>query len=618
MKEFEDNLNTYLDDKNMENKNHIISKNQDVRLVEYEGDEHSLFTLLVGGAAGDGIMSAGKIFGKIITRNNYFIQYYTEYPSLIRGGHNAVFVRASKEVVKSQVTYIDILFALNLETIELHINEVVNGGSVVFDPRILRRKKVEDFNRPDIQWRSIPLQQMTMDLNAAKVIRNIIGLSAIVNMLGLPLVEFQEILEETFKRKPKIVDLNVKAAELGFNYMKENYDPFKIQLEDLDDDGLMLITGNTATAAGLIAGGIGVYTGYPMSPSTSLLETMVKYSKEYDYVTIQAEDEISAVTMSIGANHTGARSATGTSGGGVALMTEAIGLAASAEIPLVIVNVQRPGPSTGLPTWTGQADLLFSVRLGQDSFPRIVLAPGDVEECYQLAIEALNYAEEFQVPVLYLSDKWLGNSGFTHKPFLNNGLEIRKGKTYHPNQNPDIEDYRRFELTEDGISYRAVPGQPKEMIYKTTGNEHNQYGQVDDTGPNRVLQMNKRMRKIETMKSKLPNPKIIGYQPNEADVTVISWGSNKGIIMDMMDRLPNMKISFVHVTHVWPFPTDFMKDVMNSSKYTILMEQNYDAQFGQLLRMETLKDVNKTILRYDGRPFDPIELANTLSNLLIE
>ena len=594
----------------------IIAKNQDVRSSKYKGDEHSLFTMAVGGAAGDGIMSAGKLFGKMLTRNNYYIQYYTEYPSLIRGGHNAVFVRASDKEVKTQVSYIDILFALNLETIELHIDEVVEGGSVVYDPRILRRKKIEDFNRPDIEWRNIPLREMTMELDAAKVIRNTIGLAAIIAMLELPLSEFQEILEEQFKKKQSVVDLNVKAAEMGYNFMKENHPAFKTQLEDLDDHGLMMITGNAATAAGFIAGGIGVYTGYPMSPSTSLLETMVKYSEDYGFMTLQAEDEISAVTTAIGANHAGARGATGTSGGGVALMTEAIGLASSAEIPLVVVNVQRPGPSTGLPTWTGQGDLLFSIRLGQDTFPRIVLAPGDVEECYKLAAEALNYAEEFQVPVLFLTDKWLGSSGFTSKPFDMEGMEIRRGKTYKTTDNPDIEEYKRFELTDDGISYRAVPGQPQKMIFKTTGNEHNELGRVDDTGPNRILQMDKRMRKMKAILDKFPDPLVLGVQPDEADVTVISWGSNKGIIMDVMDRLPELKISFIHVSHVWPFPTNFITDVLKKSKFTVLAEQNYDAQFGQLIRAHTLMDVDKTILRYDGRPFDPIDLADRINHLV--
>ncbi|MHA2503794.1 MAG: 2-oxoacid:acceptor oxidoreductase subunit alpha, partial [Candidatus Kariarchaeaceae archaeon] len=515
----------------MSTSEHIISKNQDVRASKYKGDELSTFTFCVGGAAGDGIMSAGKLFSTMLTRNNYYVQYYTEYPSLIRGGHNAVFVRVSEEEIHSQVTYLDILFAINLETIELHVDEVVEGGSIVYDPSILRRKTVEEFNRPDIEWRAIPLRDMTNELNAAKIVRNTIGLGAIISMLDLPLIEFQEILSNMFARRPAIAELNTTAAEMGYKYMAENYNAFKVHLKDMDDDGLIVMTGNAATAAGLIAGGIGVFTGYPMSPATSLLEYMVKYAADYEYMVLQAEDEISAVAMAIGANHTGARSATGTSGGGLALMTEPIGLAGSAEIPLVVVNVQRPGPSTGLPTWTGQADLLFSVRLGQDSFPRIILAPGDIKECYDLAVESLNLAEEFQVPVLLLTDKWLGTSGFTTKPFTNDGLEIRIGKTYRVQEAPALDEYKRFELTEDGISHRAVPGQPKNMIFKTTGNEHNEFGRVDDTGPNRLLQMDKRMKKLDTIAKSFPDPQVFGVTPEEADVTIISWGSNKGIIL---------------------------------------------------------------------------------------
>lgn len=576
--------------------------------------EHTLFSFLCGGAAGDGIMSAGALFSRMMTRNSYYTQLYTEYPSLIRGGHNMVTIRVSDEPIYCQVGHVDILFAINLETIQIHLDKVTPGGAVLYDPRILRRTKVEDFNRPDIEWKPIPLRQLAKSIDAAKIVQNTIGVAAAIALVDLPSEEFADILRELFARKPAIAEINVKAAELGYNYVKENFPSFKVQLEDKDPGGLMVVTGNTAVASGLIAGGISVFTGYPMSPATSLLESMIKYSYKFDFIAVQCEDEIASVTMAIGANHAGGRAATATSGGGLSLMVEAIGLSGAAEIPLVVINVMRPGPSTGLPTWTGQGDLLFTISLGQDSFPRVILAPGDIQEAFDLSAEALNYAEEFQIPVLVLTDKWLGTSSFTIKELDQSKVSIRKGKTILLDEKADFEDYDRYEITEDGVSPRAIPGLPKNLIFRSTGNEHNQKGEVDDSGPTRILQMDKRMKKMETIKAAFPDPQIYGNKPEDADLTIFSWGSNKGIILDAMKRI-DMKICFIHTTHVWPFPTEFISEQISKSKSTMVCEQNFDGQFNQLIRQHTLKTIDHLILRYDGRPFDPAELADQIANI---
>jgi 2-oxoglutarate ferredoxin oxidoreductase subunit alpha len=585
-------------------------------IVKSDDPKHTLFNFLVGGAAGDGIFSAGNLFSRMMTRNSYYCHYYTEYPSLIRGGHNMVTIRVSDQPIYCQVGHIDILFAINQETIDLHINEVTTDGAIIFDPRILRRKKPEEYDRPDVNWIEIPLRDLAKSIGGAKVIQNTIGVAAAVALVDLPEEELAEILREMFASKPAIAEINVKASKLGYSYVKENYDSFKVILEDKDDHGLMMITGNTALVAGLIAGRISLFTGYPMSPATSVLETMVKYAQQFDYMTVQCEDEISAVTMAIGSNHAGGRAATATSGGGMALMVEAIGLAATAEIPLVVIDVMRPGPSTGLPTWTGQADLLFAIRLGQDSFPRIVITPGDVEECFSCASEALNLAEEYQLPVIILSDKWLGSSAFSSLPFDQSEVEIRIGKTLLLDQEPDIDNYKRYELSSDGVSTRALPGLPSNMIFRATGNEHDQYGSVDDDGPNRVEQMEKRMQKLETISQVLPKPKIYGVNPEEADVTIFSWGSNKGILLDVMKRLPEYKISLVQTTYMWPFPTEYIQQVFDKSKVTVLVEQNYDAQFGQLIRLHCLRDIPHKILRSDGRPHDPANVSSQIRLIL--
>ncbi|MHA2249073.1 MAG: 2-oxoacid:acceptor oxidoreductase subunit alpha [Candidatus Kariarchaeaceae archaeon] len=578
--------------------------------------KYTLFNWLVGGSAGDGIFSAGNLFSKVITRNSYYCHYYTEYPSLIRGGHNIVTVRVSDQPISCQVSHIDILFAINLETIELHIDDVSPGGAVLYDPRILRRRTIDEFKRDDVLWKPVPLRDLAKSIGGAKVIQNTIGVAASIALVKLPFQDIANVIYEMFSHKPAIAEINVKAAELGYNHIMNNLSEFKATLVTQENLGFMMITGNTAISAGLISGGIGVFTGYPMSPATSVLETMVKYAQKYDYMTIQSEDEISAVTMAIGANHAGVRAATATSGGGLALMVEAIGLAGSAEIPLVVIDVMRPGPSTGLPTWTGQGDLLFAISLGQDSFPRAIITPGDVTDCFTLGLEALNLAEEYQIPIIILSDKWLGSSSFTSEVFSLDGLEIRKGKTILLNEESLIEQYKRFELTDDGISVRAIPGLESKMIFKSTGNEHDEFGMVEDSSSNRIKQMDKRMRKMEKLAQNLPSPTIFGVQPEDADLTIFSWGSNKGIILDVMNRLENTKISFIHTTYVWPFPSQFITEVLNKSKITVLVEQNFDAQFGQLINKHCLTDLDHKFLKYDGRPIDPAELRDQLISIL--
>ncbi len=584
---------------------------------EKSDGKFSKLNVLIGGAAGDGIMSAGQMFSRVAAKHGYYSMLYTEYPSLIRGGHNTVSIRLNSKPVRSQLSHIDVLFAINFETIELHIDDVVKGGVIIYDPSIMRRKKEEDFNRSDIIWRPIPLKEIVREIGGAKVVQNTVGLAAMFRTFGFKIEKFHEVLRSNFAKKPAIAELNVQAAQAGYDYIKNHYSGFDIDLPKLDNDDLMIIGGNDAISAGLITGGITFFSGYPMSPATSILEKMIKYAEDYGYMVIQSEDEISAMVNVIGAAHAGGRSATATSGGGMSLMVEAVGLASSAEIPVVLIDVMRPGPSTGLPTWTGQGDLLFSIYMGQDAFPRIVLTPGDVEEAYYMAAEALNLAEEFQLPVIILSDKWLGSSYFSYKPFDQSKVEIRTGKSLFFDESIDLSDdkYKRFKITDDGVSPRAIPGMDRKYIYKTTGNEHDESGKVNDTSYNRIQQMEKRMKKMEIVAQKLPKPKIYGSNIEDADIVFFTWGSNKGIILDAMELLP-MKTSLVHVSYIWPFPAQFIQEAYDKSKLPILVEQTYDAQMGQLIRNFCLRDIAHKILRFDGRPLDPLDIVRIVNEII--
>ncbi len=575
--------------------------------------------IMIGGAAGDGIMSAGAFVTSMFAKSGYCSHLYTEYPSLIRGGHNQVTIRVADNPVKSQLSHIDILFAINKDTIDKHISEVVEGGMILYDPTILRRISKEDYKRVDIVWRDVPLRDLVKEIGGAKIIQMTVGLAAIFQSLGLNIEKFNDIIRTKFKSKPAIAELNVKASMMGADHIKHLSREFPIKLEDkICEEEVMIMGGNDAVVAGLIAGGINFFSGYPMSPATSVLEKMVKHAKEYGVMTIQAEDEIAAVMNVIGAAHAGARAVTATSGGGLSLMTEAIGLAGSAEIPIVIINVMRPGPSTGLPTWTGQGDLLFTTYLSQDSFPRIILTPGDIEECFNLSAEALNYAEEYQLPVFVLTDKLVGSSYWSTPRLNQDNIEIRTGKTFLLDDLPEYEDYRRFKLSDDGVSPRAIPGLPGNMIFKATGNEADEYGHVDDTAENRIQQMDKRMKKLQTIAKVFPDPKIYGADLEESEVTFFTWGSNKGVILDVVDQLKDKGInaSMVHITHMWPFPEEFISRTIDKVKLPILVEQNFDAQLGQLIRNYCLKDIHHKILRYDGRPFDSLDIVNITNKIL--
>lgn len=594
-----------------------ISKN--LASLKLSEGKFTKLNIMIGGAAGDGILSAGSMVTSMFAKSGYCSHLYTEYPSLIRGGHNMVTIRVADDPVKSQLSHIDILFAINKDTIDIHISEIVEGGMILYDPTILRRVSKDDYNRQDIVWRDVPLRDLVKEIGGAKVIQNTVGLAAIFQSLGLNIEKYNDIIRTKFKNKPAIAELNVKASMMGADYVKKLSRSFPIKLEDKTcGEDVMIMGGNDAVVAGLIAGGVNFFSGYPMSPATTVLEKMVKHAKEYGVMAIQAEDEISAIVSVIGASHAGARASTATSGGGLSLMTEAIGLAGSAEIPIVIINVMRPGPSTGLPTWTGQGDLLFTTYLSQDSFPRIILTPGDVEECFNLSAEALNLAEEYQLPVFVLTDKLVGSS-YWSTPMLNqDGIEIRTGKTFLLDETPDDKDYRRFKLTEDGVSPRAIPGLPSNMIFKTTGNEADEYGHVDDSAENRIQQMDKRMKKMETIAKVFPDPKIYGADLINADVTFFTWGSNKGVLLDVIDQLKEqgIKAGMVHITHMWPFPEDFIAKAIDEVKLPILVEQNFDAQMGQLIRNYCLKDIHHKILRYDGRPFDSLDLVKITNNII--
>jgi 2-oxoglutarate ferredoxin oxidoreductase subunit alpha len=340
---------------------------------------------------------------------------------------------------------------------------------------------------------------------------------------------------------------------------------------------------------------------------------MAEHAESYGIVVKHAEDEISVVNMAIGAGHMGVRSMCATSGGGFALMNEGYGLAAITETPVLIVLVQRPGPATGLPTWTGQGDLQYALHAAQGEFPRFVLAPGDVSEAFYMTAEALNVAEEYQSPVLLLSDKQLAESHETVPPFDQSKIEIRRGKCVTQRQLNAQKDFKRYDVSvEDGVSPRSFPGM-KAGIFIANSDEHDEKGFTEESSENAIAMFQKRQRKFEDFKSKMSQPKLVGDK--NADVTFVFWGSVKGAVQEAMKKLKEYKTTTNHLQITWlsPFPSETVLKILNASKRVLLVENNMDGQLGQLIREQTGFEIKEKILKYDGRPFFPEEIIEYIN-----
>lgn len=578
------------------------------------------FSWKVGGEAGFGIKAAGTLFAKAAMRAGYETFDYTEYPSLIRGGHNTYQVTVSDTPVRSVESKIDILVALNQRTIDQNFGELAEASAVIFDgdeiklsAAALRAKKIIAV--------PVPLKKFASE-TGGEIMRNTVAIGATLALTGLPLDIMEKIVKEVFAHKPGVIEANIKAIELGYNYAREHHGnkDFRIRLGGRKNGRRLLISGNEAMGAGALAGGLTFFSAYPMTPSTSLMLYIAGKAVREGVVFKHAEDEISVINMALGAAHVGARAMCCTSGGGFALMGETLGLAGVSETPIVIANVQRPGPATGMPTWTEQGDLRFVLHTAQGEFPRIVLAPGDLEECFYQTAAALNWAEKYQLPVIILSDKFLGEGTGTVPYFDDAKVKIERGKLLAAGKIPA--DYRRYKVTADGVSPRALPGS-KGAIFSADSYEHDEYGFSSEAADEREAQVEKRARKLEAAAAELGGAKV--YGPAKAKLTLVGWGSTKGPILDALELLPKRlknKVNFLHLSVIWPFPAKAVKaalatpGIFAADKKVLLIENNSTAQLGGLLRQATGIDIKNKMLKYNGRPFFPEEIASRIMKSL--
>ncbi|MEM5799209.1 MAG: 2-oxoacid:acceptor oxidoreductase subunit alpha [Candidatus Aenigmatarchaeota archaeon] len=574
----------------------------------------SEFSWKIGGEAGYGIMTTGFILGKSFVRAGFFAFDTNEYPSLIRGGHNTYTVRISEDPIFSHSKKIDILVALTDTAIENHKKEVRKGGFIIYDEGFVNVKEAKEVNLI-----SVPLTQIAIEKGGQNIMRNNVALGASFALIDVDPEILYDAIKDTFKEKKSedIAQTNINVAKAGYEYVLEKFQNInKIKIKSNGKQKRMYITGNEAIAIGAIKSGCKFYAAYPMTPSSSILHYLASKENDYNIIVKQTEDEIAAIHMAIGASFAGVRAMTGTSGGGFSLMTEALGLAAITETPLVVVLAQRPGPSTGLPTHTEQGDLRFAMHASNGEFLRVIVAPGDVNECFYETFNAFNIAEKYQLPVIIITDKFLAESHATTDPFFIDGMKIDRGQLLSEDKAKNIQDYKRYENTISGISLRALPSQ-ENTIFKAATDEHDEYGRLSEEPADRIIQVDKRFRKMKVLETEIDGAKF--YGDKDAEVIIVSWGSTKGPILEAMKLLhkKDIKVGFLQILYIIPFPVNKTKSFLEDAKKKILIENNKTGQLGSVIKEKTGIDMDYKILKYDGRPFTPEEIVSQIEEVLI-
>lgn len=568
-------------------------------------------TFLFGGAAGQGIESNGAGFTRALVRTGLYAFGLPDYMSRIRGGHNFFQVRVSEERLWTHSQAVHLVLALDAETVERHAAEVVPGGGVIYDeglriaPASLEGRGVRAF--------PMPLVAVATEAGGNPVMANIAALGAAAGIVEMDFSAMESVIAQGFARKGEdVVRANLEVARRAYGLAGERYGVgFPWKLRRVEAPRRMVISGNHAFAMGALLGGCKMVCAYPMTPATPIIEWFASHGERYGAIIKHVEDEIAAVNMAIGANYVGVRAMAATSGGGFSLMSEALGLAGMSETPLVIALSQRPGPSTGMPTRTAQGDLLFALHASQDEFPRLVLAPHTHEEAFVAGWRAFNLAEKYQTPVIVLLDHHLSSAYATLPPedLHMENVAIDRGLFLDREALDALEGpYLRYRITENGISPRAVPGHPK-AVYSATSDEHREDGHIDsESSENRTVMHAKRMRKLQTALEDIRPP--LRYGPEEAEVTLLGWGSTYGAIREAVDRAnaAGGSVNMVHLVDIWPFPDEVVGALLRRARRVLAVENNYGGQMAQLVRMRTGFEVAGGILKWDGRAFTPEEI----------
>ena len=552
--------------------------------------------LLIGGEAGQGLATIGLILAKSLVRAGYSIVVTQSYQSRIRGGHNTFAIRASEGQVTAPQESVDLLVALNRETVELYKDELSDPGAVITD---------ESFPIDDKPSLAVPLEQL-----ASKRFVNTAALGVAASVLGLEKDLICGTLQDTFGIKhPEALEENRKALDNAFSWVAEQ--PAMLEpLPPVADPGArMMINGNEAIALGALAAGLQFYCYYPMTPATSIAMGLIQHADAFGCLVEQAEDEIAAINMAIGSSFAGGRAMVGTSGGGFALMVEGVSLAAITETPIVIAVVQRPGPATGLPTRTEQADLEMVLHAGHGEFPRAIFAPGTVEECFHLTHKAFGLAERSQGPVFLLTDQFLADSYRAVAPEDVKPPPSDRGGDGPPDHSLP---YLRYALTESGVSPRLVPGQSEHLVIADS-DEHTEDGHLTEDLGVRVKMVEKRLKKEELICAEVIRPEF-GGDP-DPELLLLCWGSTKGSVAEAAGRIARegRRVATLHFSQVWPLVAEQFVPRLEAAGAVVAVEGNATGQFARLVRRETGFEIRRRVLRFDGLPITPEYIIQALS-----
>jgi len=577
------------------------------------------FAIGIGGAAGQGVATPGDIFAKIFSRRGLHLNAYNAYQSIIRGGHTFLTIRTGPERVTNMGDRIDLLIPLNQDTMDRHLHLLNAGAACIYNSDTITPGTAAE----GVQLCPLPVSKLA-DITRNKVAQNTLAVGTALSMMGIGFQALETMLTEQFKKKGEaVVAENVSVARTGYEYASQNFKPFDPPMP-MTDNQYAVLSGNMALAMGGVAAGVKFYCAYPMSPSTGVLHWMASHARTAGVMVSQVEDEIGVVNMAIGAAHAGVRAMCATSGGGFALMSEGLGMSAMMETPVVVIDCQRAGPSTGVPTKTEQGDLWQMLGAAFGDYPRVIGAPLDIGDCFKIIPEIFNVADRFQCPGIVLCDLLLSEGRLSVDPKeLDFSPAIERGELITSangtNGNGSNGHYKRYEITQSGVSPRAIPGVPGH-IYTAATDEHDEDGVLisdEFTNPvKRRSMMEKRMRKQIGIEASVPPPQLLG--PRDSQVTLIGWGSTYGVISEACALLHEQGISANKLQIRWlvPLHGEAILDILKDARHTIIVENNYSGQFARYLRSETSYVPDGHIRKYDGEPFMPHHIVEAVKEQL--
>ena len=577
------------------------------------------YSIKIGGEAGQGIQTVGDTLAKVFSRSGYHVFTHQDYESRVRGGHNFFQIRVSDVPVMSSREKVDILVAFDKESIPEHSAEVNETGQIVYDSSSIGQLTQDQdgglsqsaVRNPNVL--DVPFTKLAVEHGGSKIMANTVAVGAVLGMMKMNLDILIDIIRDTFRKKGEdIIKENINAAKAGHEFAVAHCTA--CQFFPADTSGAkMLINAIEAIGFGAIASGCKFYSAYPMTPSTGIMNYLAGREKEYGIVVEQAEDEIAAINMAIGASFAGVRAMTGTAGGGFALMVEGLSLAAMTETPIVIALGQRPAPATGLPTRTEQGDLLFPIFTSHGEFPRVVFAPGNPEQAFFLTNKAFELAEKYQIQSFIIFDQYLGDAEWTYE-----GFDLGKITFHDYRLRGDalkaLDDYKRHAYTESGISPLGVPGDSSHLVV-TDSDEHSEEGHIIEDAETRIKMVHKRLFQKMPLITKEMSPPFM-YGDSQPEAVIVGWGSTYGVMKEAVDMLSKeKKIAMLHFSEIYPFPGTEQLDylaLLKNAQTTICVENNATGQFAKLMRAETGYEFAAKINKYDGRPFILEELAGEI------